>query len=156
MSKIFMQFATMQHFSTLLCFQTLDSQMNTGDGSSLALSPPYAISCFFIAKHLAKMAKTTCCLAHFNVFFRSFQRVVSLFVNFSHRSLNVQPPTFFENQVQNGGRIRENHMKLMGFGVDLLDNMPLFHKSSSSMPYCWQIQRTAMGGSNWVRGLMPH
>ena len=151
-----MQFATMQHFSILIGSQTLDSQMNTGDGSSLAPSPPYAISCFFIAKHLAKMAKTTCSSTHFNVFFRSFQRVVSLFVNFSHRSLNVQPPTFFENQVQNGGRIRENHIKLMGFGVDLLDNMPLFHKSSSSMPYCWQIQRTAMGGSNWVRGLMPH
>ena len=69
-----MQFATMQHFTISQCLQTLDSQINTGDGSSLAPSPPYAISCFFHAKHLAKMPKTTCCLAFFNVFFHSFQR----------------------------------------------------------------------------------
>ena len=76
MSKIFMQFATMQHFSIPLGSQTLDSQMNTGDGSSLAPSPPYAISCFFMKNTSPKWQKqrvvsliSTCCLAFFNVFF---------------------------------------------------------------------------------------
>ena len=55
-----MQFATMQHFSIPIHFQALDSQMNTSDGSSLALRRSMQFPAFFIAKHLAKMAKTTC------------------------------------------------------------------------------------------------